>query len=275
MILFPEMADTPTADEYLAHRYERPDNLVLPMADEGFVSSWDIWLDQPASAPATVREILSDGSVEAWLESTPAGRAPVIYAASRESFVRTAQLLNPGAFKAGLPDSVNAFTINSRAEDIATHRVILLGRAGYSMLSGETLGFAPDEWLEKSKAVRLAHEVCHYFTLRAMGGMKNHALDEIAADCSGQLAAFGSFSARRQELFFGIDSGKPLPGGRFHFYVKNLSPESVERICVETTSAISSLEGFLRRNPEMALEKNRTSLVMSIASAGIKGIRDL
>ena len=56
---------------------------------------------------------------------------------------------------------------------------------------------------EKSYQIRLRHESVHYETLRLLGGMKNHALDEILADCLGQMEAFGEFSAERQRILLG------------------------------------------------------------------------
>ena len=47
---------------------------------------------------------------------------------------------------------------------------------------GTKLSLTSDEWLKKSYKLRLRHEAAHYETLRILGGMKNHALDEILAD---------------------------------------------------------------------------------------------
>ena len=79
-----------------------------------------------------------------------------------------------------------------------------------------------NEWLNRSYALRLAHECTHYETLRLFGDMKNHALDELVADAMGQLAAFGSFSAQRQRLFFGLEAGGKACTGRLTFYCKRV-----------------------------------------------------
>jgi len=68
--------------------------------------------------------------------------------------------------------------------------------------------------------LRLRHEAAHYETLRILGGMKNHALDEILADALGQIAAFGNFSAARQRLFFGLNGDKCT--GRLQFYCQKV-----------------------------------------------------
>ena len=98
-----------------------------------------------------------------------------------------------------------------------------------------------------------------------------------SADCLGQLAAFGVFRASFQRLFFGIsrESGKILPGGRFSFYVKTLSDASVDAVLEETEAALSSLESYLSREPDMGLEPNRPRLAAKLLTAGISGIRGL
>ena len=86
------------------------------------------------------------------------------------------------------------------------------------------------EWLEKSYQIRLRHESAHYETLRLLGGMKNHALDEILADCFGQIAAFGEFSAPRQRIFFGLTKGGSYCDGRLSFYCQKVLPTELPKI---------------------------------------------
>ena len=265
--------------EYLAHRYELDALPDFPLADEPFVHEWKIWLDNPNESPSDVKDILSDNATASWLEKTFAGKIPVIYTKSRTSFERVHSVLYPGGFEAGIPMSVNAFTIKTKHQALPGHRIILLNHSGYSALSGKELRMEEEMWLEQSMTLRLYHEICHYFSLRVLGGMRNHALDEIAADCLGQLAAFGVFRASLQRLFFGIshdaERGKILPGGRLSFYVKTLSDASVDMVVEETLSALSSLENYLSRNPDMTLEPNRPLLVTKLLTAGISGIRGL
>jgi len=263
------------AYEYLAHRYESDALPDLPLADERFVREWKSWLKTPNKAPSGVKDILSDEATISWIENTSAGRIPVIYTRLRANFESAVDLLSPGSFASGIPASVNAFTIKAKHPALSGHRVILLNRSGYSAVSGNELGMEEDVWLEKSMTLRLNHEICHYFSLRVLGGMRNHALDEIAADCVGQLAAFGSFSVSFQKLFFGISQGSVLPGGRFFFYIKALPDASVNAVLEETEAALFSLESYLSRNPDMTLESNRPRLLAKLLTAGISGIRGL
>jgi hypothetical protein len=273
MTIFPDMTEPLTANEYLEHKYDVSKHPALPLQDEDAAAKWDIWLARPETAPLTLQDIFS-GSAEAWLESTPAGRIPVIYTTSRENFLRALQFLNPGASALNVPASVNAFTINSRSEDAPGHRIILLNEAGYSGISGKETGMTEEEWIEKSMTLRLRHEACHYFSLRVLGGMKNHALDEVAADCAGQLAALGTLSAAHQTRFFGISEGSVIPGGRFSFYMKNLRDDAAREVIETMETALSSLESYLARKPDMAAEPNRPFLIMKILAAGIRGCCD-
>jgi hypothetical protein len=146
--------------------------------------------------------------------------------------------------------------------------------AGYSALSGEDAGFPDAEWLEKSVAIRLHHECCHYFTLRALGGMKNHALDEVIADCVGQLSAFGRYDAALQRKFFGLGDGGIARGGRLGFYVKKLPPGSISLVCQKIGEALDSLEGYLEKNATAA-NANTPRLIIKLAALGLVGIAEL
>ena len=114
--------------------------------------------------------------------------------------------------------SAGEFTIEAKAENIFHHRLLLLNRAPYSNIPAEALGLSTEEWLERSQRLRLRHECAHYETLRLLGGMRNHALDEILADAMGQIAAFGDFDADRQRLFFGLEKGRYTCTGRLSYY---------------------------------------------------------
>jgi hypothetical protein len=163
--------------------------------------------------------------------------------------------------------------------------VICLAEAGYSALSGKDVGVENEEWLEKSAAIRLHHECCHYFTLRALGGMKNHALDEVTADCVGQLAAFGRYDASLQRKFFGLKDfdlkdfdlkdGGIVQGGRLGFYVKNLPEGAVPLVCRKVGEALDALEGYLEKNAEMAETSRRPELIVKLATLGLAGIAEL
>ena len=151
-------------------------------------------------------------------------------------------VLNGRRKVADYPLTVNAFTIEARAPKIFRHRIILLGSALYSNIPTERLGLEETDWLERSYRLRLAHECTHYETLRLFGDMRNHALDEIAADAFGQLAAFGDFSAARQRLFFGLEPGGDRCTGRLAFYCPNVVSEEKPAVYRAVDAVLADVE---------------------------------
>jgi hypothetical protein len=273
--------DSIMADQYLQHKYEEPKRKDFPLPDEGFASEWNAWIEgRNGGFPEEVRAVLSGVGIKVWLEGTPAGRIPVVYAEDRQTFERLTAILS--AEDGPLPVSVNAFTIPAKHALFRGHRVICLAQAGYSALSGEDVGIEDAEWVEKSAAIRLHHECCHYFTLRVLGGMKNHALDEVIADCAGQLAAFGRYDASLQRKFFGLedrensDKKDPIaPAGRLGFYEKKLPEDAVLLVCRKVNEALDSLERYLESNAEMTKTSRRPELIVRLATLGLPGIAEL
>ena len=169
-----------------------------------------------------------------------------------------------GAGAKKYPLTVNAFTIPCRAEKIYRHRVILLNAAPYSNISAEKIGLTSDDWLKKSYLIRLRHESAHYETLRLLGGMKNHALDEILADCLGQMAAFGEFSAKRQRIFFGLEKGGSKCDGRLNFYCQKVLPGDLVEIYRAVDEYLNEVEQMTRKTA------NEFEIFKKIASRPIK-----
>ena len=221
------LAQIQTAEEYLQHAYEIPEEFpFLPLPDEAFVSKW-----QEAAGGAVLDFLIEGLSLPAFafyweyeeglglsFAQTLGGRLPVISTGSHEDFRAMDALMSGLEEKRELPLTVNAFTIEAKAENIFHHRLLLLNRAPYSNIPAEALGFSTEEWLERSQCLRLRHECAHYETLRLLGGMRNHALDEILADALGQIAAFGYFDADRQRLFFGLEKDRDTCTGRLSYY---------------------------------------------------------
>lgn len=217
-----------TAEEYFAHCYQIPKVLPsLPLADEKFLVKWRETQDDAINFLSELygRELTLRGTIKISFTQTLGGSLPVIDTENHDDFtILAAWLMNRE--KKALPETVNAFTIPAQI-DGEPHRIILLNRAPYSNVPAEKLLLTAQDWLEKSHAIRLRHESAHYETLRLFGGMKNHALDEILADCLGQIAAFGNFDADRQRIFFGLEKSGDKCTGRLQFYCQKIS--SLER----------------------------------------------
>jgi hypothetical protein len=264
------------ADRYLEHRYAAPERVDFPLPDEDFTAAWAAWLEERGGGfPGEISSLLEEEGVKVWLEATQAGRIPVVYTENRRNFETLTALMSAENEESALPESVNAFTVPCKHPSFRRHRVIFLYRAGYSALSGENVGMREEEWIEKSAAMRVRHECCHYFTLRVMGGMKNHALDEVTADCVGQLAVFGRYSASLQRKLFGLEEEDIKRGGRLWFYVNKLPEGAVAPVCRKINEALDGLERYLGKNAEMAGADRAGELIMKLASLGLLGIAEL
>mgnify|MGYP006873037408 CR=1 FL=1 len=248
-----------TAKEYLQHRYDVSKNQ-MQLSDEPFVQSWKEakgkdaieFMDSALRLPAKNFTWENIDAIKISFAQTMGGRLPVIDTASHNDFRQMDALVNGKSQVRDLPLTVNAFTIQARAEEIYHHRVIILNRAPYSNIGAEKLGLENEDWLNRSQKLRLRHECAHYETLRLFGGMQNHALDEIIADTLGQIAAFGKFYADKQRLFFGLEKGKGTCSGRLSFYTKKVSPEDREKIYRAVDAALPVIE----EKANALLEKN-------------------
>ena len=247
-----------TVEEYFAHCYEVPQILPnLPLADEKFLVKWRETQDDAINFLSELygRELNLHGTIKISFAQTLAGKLPVIDTENHDDFtILAAWLMNRE--KKVLPETVNAFTIPAKING-EPHRIILLNRAPYSNVPAEKLSLTEQDWLKKSHALRLKHESAHYETLRLFGGMKNHALDEILADCLGQIAAFGNFNADRQRLFFGLEKGGDKCTGRLQFYCQKVS-------LLERPKIYSAVDKFLDK---ISVE-NKTELEILCELAG-------
>ena len=240
-----------TIERYLARHYiitEKPD--VLPLPDEAFISLWKETDEEEAlkfladafHLPVDRFPLQNPEGIQIRFAATLGGRLPVIYAGCHADFCSMEALIDGRDTAPELPLTVNAFTIVAQAPTLLNHRLILLGSAPYSNVSASALGLDDADWLRRSTALRLAHECAHYETLRLFGGMRNHALDEIVADTMGQLAAFGSFSAQRQRLFFGLTAGSDTCTGRLTFYCKILPTEDQAKVYKAVDRVLNIIE---------------------------------
>ena len=260
-------------DEYLNHCYTIPETPpVLPLPDEGFVAVWKEAKGNAAQAfltEITGREpsvpLRKEEALRVVFTDTLGGRLPVVVTGDHEDFRCLEALLNGRNDLDDLPVTVNAFTLNARAEKIRGHRVILLGQAPYSNVPAQHLGLEAADWLRRSFRLRLAHECAHYETLRLFGDMRNNTLDEILADAMGQLAAFGSFSAWRQRLFFGLEQGTGVCTGRLSFYCRGMFPWDKTAVYRAADMVLDGIEAeinrFLTIKKEMAEKKGISFLV--------------
>ncbi|MBP5199588.1 MAG: hypothetical protein J6Z82_02920 [Schwartzia sp.] len=265
-----------SSSEYLRHRYEIPETLPdLPLSDESFAAEW-----REASG-AGVLDFLAEGlglpafdfswenrdALKIAFAKTLGGQLPTVATESHADFRRMEALLNARAEAAELSPTVNAFAFEARAKRIYRHRVLLLNYAPYSNIPSEAMGLSQGEWLERSHRLRLRHEGAHYETLRLFGGMRNHALDEILADGMGQIAAFGSFDADRQRIFFGLTRGGDTCTGRLSFYCQNVRPEERAEVYRTVDAALDDVAGEI--NERLKRKEGDAALLLALAGRSL------
>lgn len=272
------MRSLQSAAEYLGHAYAIPANLPpIPLPDEAFASRWQEtrgrevkdFLTDRLKLPAYDFMWWETESLSISFAHTLGGRLPVICTGSHEDFRAMDAVLNGREEERELPLTVNAFTIEARAEPIHRHRLILLNRAPYSNVPAEALGLSAEDWLERSQRLRLRHECAHYETLRLLGGMRNHALDEILADALGQIAAFGNFDADRQRLFFGLEKGNDTCTGRLAYYCQRVALKERPKVYARVNEVLDEVAGELK--VMLARKATDREILVSLAGKSIAG----
>lgn len=237
-----------SAAEYLKHCYTLPPNLLeLPLPDEDFVRDWNntagnagTFLSKKLGVAFSDFKWYNPTEITIFFAETLGGKLPVIATQNHKDFLNVEAILNGRNNLLELPLTVNAFTISAKNKNIRGQRLILLNRAPYSNIPAKRLNLRDAEWLELSHILRLRHECAHYETLRIFGSMKNHALDEILADATGQLAAFGNFSSARQKLFFGLQGDKCT--GRLTFYCRKVENAEQSKIFAAVDKVLDIVE---------------------------------
>ena len=267
-----------SAAEYLAYAYELPVDLPqLPLPDESFVSRWqdvrgrevpDFLTDElKLSAYDFVWRELERLSIS--FAHTMGGTLPVLATGCHEDFRAMEAVLNGREQNRELPLTVNAFAIEARAEPIHRHRLLLLNRAPYSNIPAEALGLSAGDWLARSQRLRLRHECAHYETLRLLGGMRNHALDEILADALGQIDAFGDFDADRQRLFFGLEKGRDTCTGRLSYYCQKVTLRERPKVYESVNEVLDEVAGEIKTM--LARKVDDGEILTSLAGRSIAG----
>lgn len=245
-----------SAGEYLSLRYEIPANLPeLPLSDENYVELWQEknggavldFLAVNFSLPVNDFSWENAAAMSIYFTKTLAGRLPVIVTRSHSDLCCMASLVNGRSKPVEWIDSVNAVTTVCKSAALRQHRLIILNYSPYSSISAERLKLSEADWLEKSQQLRTRHESLHYETLRILGGMKNHAMDELLADGLGQIAAFGNFSAERQRVFFGLEKGKNGCTGRLQHYCSNVPEAEREQIYQAVNEVLDKVEAMFTR----------------------------
>ena len=123
-------------------------------------------------------------------------------------------------------------------------RLILLHEAPYGSVPADQVPGQPSaaDWLARSGALRLEHELTHLATKALCGEMRLNLLDELIADAMGMLRALGTFSAELFRRCLGVDEDGSAPAeARVWTYTTEL----------EQSDAIAAVRLVLERAREL------------------------
>lgn len=95
-----------------------------------------------------------------------------------------------------------------------------------------------EEWVRLSDTIRRYHECAHFICHRKYPEKKDAIWDELVADATGMIAAFGRFDAGMGKLFLGI-KGDTYSGGRLENYVTDVMDQDKEHILNDLSQKIS------------------------------------
>lgn len=209
----------------------------------------------------TVKPKFSYNAGDSFTEvSTPAGVADVITFAGREDFVHAVRALAYKCEPAEIPESMGASTISGLIDwgKIRRHMkeyaeaggedesaefarftsdknnylstVIILSSGPYSAVSADRFGMPEDEWRKKSITIRKYHELAHFFSGRLYPENREAIRDEVVADMSGIVSAFGYYDDAAARLFLGTDGENYRPGGRLENYAGEETEAAMKRV---------------------------------------------
>jgi hypothetical protein len=208
--------------------------------------------------------------------NTPAGSIPIITLENRSDFEKVIRSFSHSNEPAHVPESMGAATysgynnwdrINQYKEQWASinpdyteldwskefsklinrkhlykDTFIILSSGPYSNVPADKIGFSEDVWVNLSVDIRKYHESTHYYMKRALGSMKNNALDEILCDYIGIVKTIGSYRKDWAKLFFGLENfPKYRKGGRLENYAEDLNDSELSIVYSLTNSAIDSI----------------------------------
>ena len=121
--------------------------------------------------------------------------------------------------------------------------VLIVSKGYYSALKPEYINMNSDEWLEKSKTIRIYHEISHYISRKLFIENKEVLRDEIVADAIGFIAAFGYYDSLLARKVLGIDNEKFNRDGRLINYV---SEEELDIYIERAHKIIDTLDDYFK-----------------------------
>lgn len=119
-------------------------------------------------------------------------------------------------------DKVRKLTVPLGEADKSLYKdvFILLSGGPYSNVSGDVFGIDAGKWLEKSIIIRKYHELTHFISRTLYPENRSAIRDEIMADMTGIIFAFGRYDTKMARIFLGIENDTYREGGRLQNYIQ-------------------------------------------------------
>ncbi len=239
-------------------------------------------------------------AIELSIHATPAGRVPILIAADRDDFAALVRAFSCRNEPDPIPSSMGACIVSglnnwdrvlrhrrrfeavrgAEGDDAAwaaefsrivplkalyQDRFIILSRGPYSAVEAADAGFEDAEWLTRSLEIRREHECTHYLALRALGRMRTHLLDELAADMVGLVGALGRYDAPLARRFLGLENHPDYrEGGRLENYLGTppLAPAALNPLRHVVVRAISNIEAWIHSHGDSDVRNGRLPLAL-------------
>ena len=150
-----------------------------------------------------------------------------------------------------------------------TTRFMILSGKPYSNVPAEELGLEEEQWGEQSLRLRRAHECCHFYTRQRYGLALNLLHDELMADFTGLMDAFGFYRAEWFLRFMGVIPGA---GNRLTFYTKDLTERVRAAVGMTAAACAASLEAW--SGTEVFRKMSVPERIDVMCAAGLEGILD-
>jgi len=252
-------------------------------------------------------ELERPDDLELYLHPTPVGRIPVLVAGHRPDFVALVQSLSRRNEPAIIPRSMGACMVRGlnnwdriRAyrkmweqanpgrcseddwreefrnvvprKELYQDTFIILSKDEYSGVPASEMELSPEEWRSRSLLIRREHEAAHYFTLRVFGSARNHAYDELIADCMGIVAATGTYRPDWFLRFVGLENYPQYrQGGRLENYLGSppLSDGAFRVLQAIIFKASQNVEKICRGHARVGTPEGNTRLLLALAGQSL------
>ena len=119
--------------------------------------------------------------------------------------------------------------------------IIAISEGPYSNISASDTPYAPDEWLDISREIRLHHECAHVVCRRLMPDDILPVWDEATADVTGLLCATGRYDAALAARFLGV-APEGFVGGRLTEYLDDEQKARVDEVAIGVRAALDRIE---------------------------------